>query len=99
MPVTWIVEPETPTAPQVEVVYPRLEVVVDGVDQPPGTSTVSCPELIVFAEVYVKVIVLPVEETTAFVGATVIVPVPSLPKTTCGGEPSAVSAPPVLERS
>src|SRR5579871_5266532 len=86
--VTWIVEPAMPTVPQVEVVAPSAVAVVEGADQPAGTATVSSPfeRLTPEAAVYVKVSVLPVDETIACTGETVIVPVPSFPTVTVGEE-------------
>jgi hypothetical protein len=45
IPVTWMVLPEAPTVPHVEVVKPAAEPVVEGADQPDGTATVTSPEL------------------------------------------------------
>ena len=45
IPVTWIVEPATPTVPHVDVVNPAAEPVGDGADHPAGTATLSCPLL------------------------------------------------------
>ena len=42
---TWIVMPETPTAPHVEAVNPALVPVVDGADQPEATVTAIRPAL------------------------------------------------------
>jgi hypothetical protein len=42
-PVTWIVEPEIPTVPHVDVVAPAAEAVVEGADQAAGTAIVTSP--------------------------------------------------------
>jgi hypothetical protein len=85
-PVTWIVELDTPTVPpgHVVVVNPALDPVVDGADHPEavGTASVTSPAVMVLVAVYVNVNVFPDELTTAWLGETVIVPVPSLPTTT-----------------
>ena len=98
-PVTWIVLPATPTVPQVDVVAPGAEPVVDGIDQPAGTATSIWPFVIVVAAVYVNVSVLPVDDALAVTGATVSVPVPSEPTTICGDAPRSVSVPTATERS
>src|SRR3954469_4398374 len=101
MPVTWIVLPTAVTVPpgQLDVVKPGALPVVDGVDQPAGTASVSSPLVRVVVPVYVKTTVLPVDERTAVVGAAVIVPVPSAPTTICGELARLVSVPSEFDRS
>src|SRR5438067_8965578 len=88
-----MVDPDNPTVPQVEVVKPAAEPVVDGGDHDAGTATVNSPFDTVVAAVYVNVSVLPVEPATALAGATVIVPVPSSPTVITGEVPTLVSVP------
>ena len=97
-----IVCPDVDTDPADEGVKPAFAPVVDGADQPAGTSTVTDPLLIPpVAAVYVNVNVRPVCPANVLVGETVIVPEPSADAfTVTEGELAiAVSVPPDVDFS
>src|SRR5829696_5958215 len=81
------IEPLTVTVPCEAVVNPGAELVVEGADQPLGTTRVRLPSTIppVLA-VYVKVSVLPVLDCVTEVGRTDSVPEPSGDSTASEGE-------------
>ena len=101
-PVTWIVWLEMPTVPQVDVVKPAAEPVVEGADQPAGTVRFNWPLLMPPTGAwYVNVRALFADELAlAELGTTVIVPVPSAAYTVTDGEFAIdVSAPPDVDFS
>jgi hypothetical protein len=91
-----IVELDTDTLPADAVVYPFAEPVVDGADQPLGTSSVTAPFVSPpVAAVYVNVIVCPAVPARTVEVPLVSVPAPSaeLFTSTVGDDESAVSVP------
>ena len=90
-----IVWPETETVPELAVVYPALEPVVEGALQPLGTTSVTLPfEIPPAAAVYVNVIVLPVWPAETLLVPLDIVPDPSAAYTVMlGCEAMSVSVP------
>ena len=101
-PGTWIVMLATDTVPQVDVVYPEFELVVEGGVHPNGTVTLTCPLLTPpAAAVYVKTRVFPVDPLPTTVGATTIVPDPFAANVVTWGDPAvrSVSVPPASDFS
>src|SRR5690348_10675153 len=92
-PVTWIVEPTTPTDPHVEAVKPGSEKLADGADQRAGTASETVPPARPPAPaVNVNVSVFPVDPVITVEGETDIVPEPSAERiVTCGGLANEVS--------
>src|SRR6187551_784431 len=87
MPATVIVRPETVSDPVDAVTKPGSVPVVDGADQPLGTTSVIIPFCIPpVAAVYVNEIVLPVLPLVTVDGEGLIVPEPSGESTATAGD-------------
>src|SRR5215208_8285077 len=88
MPEIVIVCPEVETEPTVLLVKPLSVPIVDGCDQPLGTSSVIEPfDIPPAAAVYVNTIAFPVEPLRTKVGLAVTEPSPSAEYTVNGFEP------------
>ena len=84
---TVIVWPETERVPELAVVYPAAEPVVEGALQPLGTASVTEPlERPPVGAVYVKVIVRPLWLADTLLVPLVIVPAPSAALTVMLGD-------------